>query len=1178
MPARQARITLIIGCLASARRLFTLAILSALLSGPSIPAQQPSAEVQARLKERDELWKKTGELYRGGKLEEAIAVIQKVLVIERAQFGNVHMDVAFSLDLLGSLHERRGDFAAARPVRAEVLAIMSKLLGERHWRATDARLALADVELNLKMTADQQGQRQQAAKLHQQAAKLYEEGKYRDAIAVANQVLTIRKTLLGEQHPDTATSLNNLAVFSMEQGDHAKAEPLMRQALAIRKAVLGEQHPTYALSLNNFAELYDAQGEYAKAEPLYRQALEIRKAELGEQHPDYAFSLNSLAVLYQKQAEYAKAEPLLRQALEIRKATHGEKHPDSARSLNNLAMLYYALGDYARSEPLLRQVLDIRKEVLGENNPDYANSLHNLAALYEARNDYARAEALYRQALEIYKVMLGENHPAYASTLNSLGYLYDAQGDHARAEALYRQAMEIRKAVLGDKHPSFADSLSNLAVLYQDQGDYPKAEAFFRQALQIRQATLGEKHPRYAASLHNLASLHDAQGEYAKAEPLYRQALKILKQTLGEQHPEVATSVNNLAMVYQSLGDPARAEPLIRQAVAIRKAALGANHPDYARSLNNLAFWHSLQGDHVRAEPLYREALRITQASVELAASGQSERQQLEMARSVRYYLNGYLSFVIQARKSGRDAYDFILPWKGAIFLRQVQAQLDRADPQVAPLTKELQSVASQLGTLALATPRPERASWQQQVTDLTEKKEQLEAELARRSSAFRQQRERRQMTSADIQKALPAGTVLVDYLEFTFAVPHPDKKDQFQVDRHLAAFVVRSDQPVALLDLGPVAPIAQAIEKWRASIKRSGNSEPASEVRRLVWQPLAKHLAGAKLLLISPDGAVASLPFAALPGQDASKYLIEEMSLAVVPAPQMIPELLAVQPESRKPSLLLVGGIDFGAEGSLAAESGTRAAPMGSQRTQWGYLKGTADEIDALAKLFAKHQAAGEVTVLRGGAATEQALRQSAGQQRILHLATHGFFAPPEVKSALATDPKRPNDPGRVGIGRHPGLLSGLVLTGANREPRPDRDDGILTAIEVASLDLRQVDLAVLSACETGLGQSAGGEGILGLQRAFQAAGAKSVIASLWQVPDQPTQVLMERFYLNLWEKKLSRQEALREAQLWMLREGKSHPGVQRGLTLLDVPAPDDSGRLPPYYWAAFSLSGDWR
>jgi CHAT domain-containing protein len=161
-----------------------------------------------------------------------------------------------------------------------------------------------------------------------------------------------------------------------------------------------------------------------------------------------------------------------------------------------------------------------------------------------------------------------------------------------------------------------------------------------------------------------------------------------------------------------------------------------------------------------------------------------------------------------------------------------------------------------------------------------------------------------------------------------------------------------------------------------------------------------------------------------------------------------------------------------------------------------------------------------------------------------------------------------------------HPGLLSGLVLAGANRPPADGKEDGILTALEVAEMDLSKVQLATLSACETGLGETAGGEGLLGLQRAFQTAGAKTVVASLWKVPDKATQMLMARFYDNLWQKKMSNLEALREAQRWLLHEGAKEPDLARGLQFTPEKPErlDPTGPLPPYYWAAFVLSGDWR
>jgi CHAT domain-containing protein len=167
---------------------------------------------------------------------------------------------------------------------------------------------------------------------------------------------------------------------------------------------------------------------------------------------------------------------------------------------------------------------------------------------------------------------------------------------------------------------------------------------------------------------------------------------------------------------------------------------------------------------------------------------------------------------------------------------------------------------------------------------------------------------------------------------------------------------------------------------------------------------------------------------------------------------------------------------------------------------------------------------------------------------------------------------------------GFHPGLLSGIALAGANQKNALDGEsDGILSAEEVATLSLDGVQLVTLSACETGLGKVAGGEGLLGLQRAFQVAGADTVLATLWKIPDQTTRRLMERYYQNLWLRGMGKFDALREAQLWILREGAAHETAesevaQRAKDQIKPARNSATQRVSPYYWAGFVLSGDWR
>jgi CHAT domain-containing protein/Tfp pilus assembly protein PilF len=1095
-------------------------VLAALFAGQVAWAQQAAADAlvqMKRLKERDRLRAEVNRLRQQGKLAEAVVAVEKVLAIERAALGKTHADVADSLELLAELHEEREDFTAARTMRQEALALRRQLHGDGHWRVTDAQLAVADTERLARLDPAQRQRLGAANRLEMQVVALFQQGKFSEAIRSAQQILRIRKEMLGEKHPDYARSLFNLAAQHHSRGDYARAEPLYQQALAITKQALGDHHPAYAISLHNLAGLFLSEADYARAEPLYRQAMKIYRHALGEKHPAYA------------------------------------------RSLSSLAVLYHEMGDYARADPLLRQALAIRKEVLGEQHPDYARSLHSLANLYLSQGDEARAEPLLRQALAIKKQTLGEQHLHYAASLLSLARLYFSQGDYAHAEPLYLQALAITEQALGKHHPDYIGALSDLAALYDFQKHVAVVEPFLRQALATTKQKLGEHHPDYAACLNNLARLYWSQGDYARAKPLLGQASEILKETLGDQHP------------------------------------------DYASSLINLAWLSWSEGDIARAEFLLRQSLRISRGNLDLAAAVQAERQQLVMNDMLRHNLDAYLTLAVRAQKAGEPAYGHVLAWKGAVFARQQRVRWERQHPELAADFARLERTTSQLAQLALAAPASSQGeAYRRQLQQLTEDKERQESDLAQKSAAFRQQQARARLSPAQVQALLPKDAALIDFLEYTDFTPSPKSKGKLDREWHLAAFVVRPGL-LEQLDLGPVRPITAAIDRWRQAVSRQSADqelrEAGTELRRRLWQPLTAHLQGVGTVLVSPDGAVARLPLAALPGSRPDAYLIEELAIAVVPVPQLLPELLAAQPGTDKaePSLLLVGDVDYGAVPGLVDEhGGSRSAARGSRAgvlPAYGALAATREEIVAVRDSFEQRFAAGHVRALRRDQATETAVRVQAPRHRYLHFATHGFFAPPELRSALAPAAERSGRPGRVsddffgqrGVsGWHPGLLSGLVLAGANRPPLPEQDDGVLTALEVAQLDLSDVELAVLSACETGLGEVAGGEGLLGLQRAFQVAGARSVVASLWKVDDDASRQLMVRLYENLWRTKqpLGKLEALRQAQLAMLREGRKRgPGAARPVDPEALKrAVPMTGRTPPFYWAAFVLSGDWR
>ena len=1067
--------------------------------------------------EANRLAEESKQLGKSGKTDEAIGAAERGLAIKREVLGNDDLDVAACLQCLAALRETKEDFPAARQARQEVLAIKTKALGSEHWRVLDARVALDHLALLEKLSPAQRRQVAEAERLQQQVEKQYAARQFNEAMPEAKQAVAVRRELLGEKDPDLGTSLCDLADLNRGLGDFPKAASL-----------------------------------YAEGAEIYRRAL-------------------------------------------------GERHPDYAATLNDLGLAYWNTGNFAAAKQAYSRALDIHRQLFGENHHYYADDLNYLAELYRSLGDYAKAEPLYRQALAIDHKLNRENDVNHAATVNNLALLYHEMGDHAKAEDRYHDAAKLTRAIVGEQSYEYAQCLNNLAGLYSDIGAYAKAEPLYLRALEIQTATIGVKHPDHAVTLTGLAQLYSNMGDFAKAEPPTREALAIWKDLFGEMNPDYAQGLLNLAWLMAQRGDFAAADPLARQASNTLKETLGDQHPRFAWSLACLALIEEGLGEQATAKSLSLAALQIASRQLEATAAVQSERQQLNMTERVRIYLDHYLSMAVRIHPPPEEMYREVLAWKGAVSARQLALRRLRnavaggKSPEIARMLDELVQCSTELANIAQQIPAVDkRAAYRTKLSVLSNRVEQLQRSLTAAGGDFAWELSQQHRTPAELQRVLPAGVAVVDFLDYNYC-PLPMRKGEPTARRETIAFIIRRDQPIQWIDLCPAENISNAIDSWRRDFGRRdpGSKDPdaGAALRQYIWDRLEPALRGATTILVSPDGSTARLPWPALPGKKPGTYLIDEVAIGVVPIPRLLPELLAEDgkaesPDRSAPALMLVGDVDFGADpGTIGLVASSRSPARVGHSIVWPALPGTREEVAAIESTFRQRYKDLQPTLLTGNLATKSAVRRAAGRFDYLHFSTHGFFAPPETKSATA-----PNSRAAAGAfvtsqdvtGFHPGLLSGLVLAGANRPVEEGKDDGILTALEVEQMDLSRVKLATLSACETGLGQTAGGEGLLGLQRAFQIAGAKTVVAGLWRVPDRATQLLMARFYDNLWQKKMSKLEALREAQRWLLHEGPKEPRLVRGLQLAgqsDQPdRSDGSGLLPPFYWAAFVPSGDWR
>jgi CHAT domain-containing protein len=440
--------------------------------------------------------------------------------------------------------------------------------------------------------------------------------------------------------------------------------------------------------------------------------------------------------------------------------------------------------------------------------------------------------------------------------------------------------------------------------------------------------------------------------------------------------------------------------------------------------------------------------------------------------------------------------------------------------------------------------------------------REAAERLLAEASAEARAELEGPSLGATDVLAALPAGSALVSFVRYDRGALSPKST----AAPSYAAFVARAgDASVALVSLGPAAPLEEAIRTWRDSVRRPTPGSTAWSARRLVWDPVEPHVGGAKRVFIVPDGSLGLVNFAALAGP-GGRYLIETgPTIHYVTTERDLLRPLGPRPAE---GLLAVGGPSFGPASSVSPDAAVRRqGACDSSGLRFPPLPGSLGEAQEIARLWNSARR-GPAVLVSGAGATEAAVKQSAKGRRVVHLATHGFFVGTDCDPSPAASTRAVGGlvstfaGGATGPTSNPLLLSGLALSGANgAKASAESDDGILTAEEVAGMDLAGTEWAVLSACDTGVGEVRTGEGVMGLRRAFHIAGARTVIMSLWSVEDASTREWMRALYEGRLRRGLDTPNAVREASLSVLRARRA-----RGQD------------THPFYWAAFVAAGDWR
>jgi CHAT domain-containing protein len=966
-------------------------------------------------------------------------------------------------------------------------------------------------------------------------------------------------------------------------------------------------------------DVWLAAGRYRDAERAASAAVEEAEHAPG---PDSVRVAEALARLLRARLRLARDGPeehaLAARVVAIRTRAHGARDPRVAAALNLHAALLWTSGRLDEARSTAERALALLEAA---GRPDEEERARGLQVLANVEHDLGNHEDAATRWTEIHALrerLHGAESPEAAQALHSLGIATFRAGRHLDAMRIHRRALAIRERVLGPDHPDVAWTLINLANVHYDLGDYAEVIRLDRRALAIHERAVGPDHPNVALALNNLANAMERAGDPAGAVPLHERALAIRERARGPWHRDVAQSLNNLALALTGCGQIDRARALYERSIAIRDSALGPGSAEAARSRLRLGFLHLGAGAPELAERVLREAhqanlrelgpahpasadaaitlacalLRLGRDDEGLDLALEAERATLAHLRTTAQGLDEALALTYAAtRSSGLEValtcaaaapddtaragrvWD-ALARSRSVVLDEMIARRRWAGAAADTLARrrwaKVADARDRLARLALEGPATDSAA-AARLDRAMQAKRDAERALAEHSLAFRAELSEATAGLGEIRAALPRDAAL---LAFAWYGRLPRGAEADTVPSVLALVLPPGGTAPRAVPLGPAAAIDRAAQAWLETLRRPPDAlrrarderacaEAGRRLRERVWDPVAPLLAGAARVFVVPEAALLVAPLAALPGRNGDPLLESAPLLHLVATERDLAAPRAAQPAGH--GLLAVGGPAFDERGAAAAGLGPRAsADPCAILTGAGFepLPGAAAEAAAVARVWDATPAGGgpaeRARLMTGAEARERALRDRAAGRRALHVAAHGFFLP--ERCPIGGDASAA---GAASARRQPLLRAGLALAGANQRSaaREAADDGILTAEEIASLDLGSLDWVVLSACDTGLGELDINEGVLGLRRAFRAAGARALVMSLWRVDDAAAGEWMRALYEARFRRGLDGASAARAAAREVLRARRA-----------------DGRSAHPYFWAGFAFEGDDR
>ena len=988
----------------------------------------------------------------------------------------------------------------------------------------------------------------------------YNLGRYKKALIFINREMALRESLKKNNDTDYVKSLLTAAIFNRKAGDYEAALQLVQKADKKGSSLFGTSGIEYAEILYNYAGVYHDYGcsvndmVYINQELRYlTRAIEIFKKEGESGAGKLVQNKIDLAALYNNIGNSPQAEILMQEAIKDSRLRYGERSAGYASALNNMGVLFYNSGQYKYAEKYLVEAADIFKSLDKPLAHKEAICLNNLGAFYYNIGNYKVANQLITRCRNIMESESLTDNPVYSVVLSNLaaitlleeyytapalkspGRLNETGRLLSRSDSIFRNNCQ-------EPHTYHSAIISNRAIWYNLNGDTK-------------------------TSMTMLTDLALDTHMSLKVLPLmnkmdFSARLPLLK--FEEESPDILFIPVTVDLLDQVSADNSRkssaateSDPMVTGLIRLVlgdasniKKTVGIYHPAYGMVLKSLIVAYANIDDTKMEEDMNLEYMNVLNQKIMRDFSFLSENEKELYFTTKLPDLHSFMSYSLSRMRTNPaitgPAFNNLLLYKGLMLKSGTAMRVAILNSSNQELLKKYDDwMALQKKISALySTPVEYR---DQDVTVLVQQANDLEGELVAGSQEFSDYRKGMMTTWQDVQKTLNTEEAAIEFIDF-----RRQERDGGNVIIYCALILRPGFANPVMVKLFEEQQLSAIIENEAVNDHERINYLYGTRVLQddklynLIWKPLEAHLKGVTSVYISPSGLLNKVSFPSI-SKGKGVYLCDAFNLQVKGSTGTNTQTnLFAQGSS---SALVFGGITYSESSS--------GDPV------WNYLEGTRNEGDAVSSILASKNV--NVKYLSGTGATETFFKENAGSFSILHLATHGFFFgdPAEVRVEEERNVVEYGEVEFRGSSRsygassfvnneNPLMRSGIVLAGANdvwEQTEVTRtDDGVLTAQEVTQIDMRKSDLVVLSACETGLGEIKGTEGVYGLQRSLKIAGVKYLISSLWQIPDKETVEFMQSFYRNLLDSK-----DIRKAFFKTQREMRA--------------------KYDPYFWGAFVL-----